>query len=155
MIYKIPGNAIIEVHNIVLDYNGTIAIDGKLIDGVVEYIKELSSEFKFFVITADTYGSVKKELTGVNCELVIIPEDNQDSEKLKFISMLGTDKTICVGNGRNDALMLREAIIGFAVIQEEGLCVKSLIAADVVCHSILDVFEILKNPNRLKATLRN
>lgn len=155
MIYKIPGNDVIEVKNVVLDYNGTIAIDGKLINGVAPFIEELSSEFNFFVLTADTYGSVIKELADVNCEVVIIDKNNQDLEKLYFVTKLGREKTLCVGNGKNDALMLKEAVLGFAVIQEEGLCVKSLIAADVVCNSVIDVFEILKNPNRLKATLRN
>ncbi len=155
MIHKIPGIDIIEIKNVVLDYNGTIAIDGKLIDGVAAYIQELSSDFNFFVLTADTYGSVITEVADVNCEVVIIDKNNQDLEKLYFVTKLGREKTLCVGNGKNDALMLKEAVLGFAVIQEEGLCVKSLIAADVVCNSVIDVFEILKNPNRLKATLRN
>ena len=32
--YKIPGRGELEIENIVLDYNGTIAVDGKIIEGV-------------------------------------------------------------------------------------------------------------------------
>ncbi len=145
----------IEIANVVLDYNGTIAIDGQLIENVASLINELSSDFNFYVLTADTYGSVKTELANVKCEVIIIPENNQDKGKLDYVLELGKDKSLCVGNGKNDRLMLKEAVIGITVIQDEGLCVESLIAADIVFHSILDVFEILKSPNRLKATLRN
>ena len=62
MIIEIPGRETLEIKDIVFDYNGTIAIDGKLIGDVSKNINELSSSFNFYVITADTYGTVKKEL---------------------------------------------------------------------------------------------
>ena len=61
MIIEIPGRKKIEVRDIVFDYNGTIAIDGSLIDGVAKAINELSNDIHFHVITADTYGSVENE----------------------------------------------------------------------------------------------
>lgn len=155
MIFKIPGNRTIEIKNVVLDYNGTIAINGKLIDGVAKLINELSVDINFYVLTADTFGSVKKELALVNCEVVIISNDKQDVSKLDYVLNLGKENTLCVGNGNNDKLMLREAVIGVALIQDEGACVESLLAADVACKSILDVFEFFRSPNRLIATLRN
>lgn len=155
MVFKIPGHETIEIENVVLDYNGTIAIDGKLVEGVAELINELSSKISFHVLTADTFGTVKKELASVNCKVVIIPNNNQDISKLDYVIKLGKDKTLCVGNGKNDKLMLKESILGIAVVQNEGVCVESLLVADIACQSILDVFEIFKSPNRLKATLRN
>jgi len=155
MIYNIPGRELIEIKNVLLDYNGTIAIDGKLIDGVAELINNFSSEIKFHVLTADTYGSVKKELANVNCEVSIIAKDNQDEAKLEFLEKLGKENTLAVGNGQNDKLMLKEAIIGIALIQDEGVCVESLISADIACKSIIDVFSYFETPNRLIATLRN
>ncbi|MBN1115746.1 MAG: hypothetical protein JXA77_00960 [Bacteroidales bacterium] len=155
MIFEIPGTKSIEIENLVLDYNGTIAIDGKLIDGVAALINELSAVINVHVITADTFGSVEKELAGVNCKLVIIPKGNQETSKLKYVSDLGKDKTLSVGNGKNDKLMLKESAIGIAVIQDEGAFVESLLAADIVCKSIIDVFTFFKSPDRLKATLRN
>ncbi|MGQ8337336.1 HAD family hydrolase [Sunxiuqinia sp. A32] len=155
MIFEIPGNDTIEIENVVLDYNGTIAIDGKLIEGVAALINELSGKLNFHVLTADTFGSVERELASVNCKVVVIPKDKQDAAKLDYVLGLGKDKTLCVGNGRNDRLMMKEAVISIAVIQDEGVSVESLLAADIACHSIIDVFAYFKSPNRLKATLRN
>lgn len=155
MKFKIPGQATIDIQNVVFDYNGTIAIDGRLIDGVEALINDLAKKITFHVITADTYGSVERELAATRCDVVKIPQDRQDQSKLDFLLKLGAQTTLCVGNGKNDRLMLKEAIIGIAIIQDEGACVESLLAADIACKSILDVFMFFKTPNRMIATLRN
>ena len=155
MILKIPGREKIEIKNVMFDYNGTIAIDGQLIEGVAELINEFAGDINFHVITADTYGSVKKELTNINCKVVKISKEKQDSGKLDYLLKLGKERTLCVGNGKNDKLMLKESVIGIALIQDEGVCVESLLAADIACKSIIDVFAYFKIPNRIKATLRN
>ena len=155
MKFKIPGQETIEIKNVVFDYNGTIAIDGQLIKGVAEIINDLAEKITFHVITADTYGSVEKELAAIRCNVVKIPKEKQDLSKLDFLLKLGKQTTLCVGNGKNDRLMLKESIIGVAIIQDEGVCVESLLAADIACKSILDVFMYFKDPNRMIATLRN
>ena len=152
---NIPGKEEIEILNIVFDYNGTIAIDGKLIKGIRKSINELSNSFKFYVITADTYGSVEKELEDTNCELIKIPKSSQDISKLDFIKSLGSSTTLSVGNGRNDKLMLKESILGIAILQDEGLCTETLLNSDILVKSIFDVFSYLEDSNRLIATLRN
>lgn len=153
--FEIPGRAPIDIKNVVFDYNGTLAIDGQLIEGVDKRINDLAGDIHFHVITADTYGSVEKELSGVNCSVAKIPKEQQDIGKLDYLLKLGKEKTLCVGNGRNDKLMLKESAIGIALIQDEGVCVESLLAADIACKSIMDVFAYFKIPNRMKATLRN
>lgn len=42
MTLKIPGRETIEIKNVVMDCNGTIAIDRQLIEGVAELIKKLA-----------------------------------------------------------------------------------------------------------------
>ncbi len=155
MIIKIPGRETVEIKNVIFDYNGTIAIDGQLIEGAAKSINELSSDFNFHVITADTFGSVNNALKDVTCTVIKIPEQNQDQTKFEYLLKLGKETTLCVGNGRNDKLMLKESVIGIAVIQDEGTSTDTLMASDIICKSIMDVFEFLKKPDRLKATLRN
>jgi len=152
---NIPGKEELEIQNIVFDYNGTIAIDGKLIEGIKKSINELSNSFKFYVITADTYGSVEKELVDTKCEIIKISKSSQDLSKLEFIKSLGSSTTLSVGNGRNDKLMLKESILGIAILQDEGLCTETLLNSDILVKSIFDVFSFLKDENRLIATLRN
>ena len=155
MILEIPGREPIVIENVVFDYNGTIAIDGQLIEGVGKLINELSGDIDFHIITADTYGSVEKELADIKCKVIRIPKEKQDTSKLDYVLKLGKDRTLCVGNGKNDKLMLKESVIGIALIQDEGVCVESLLTADIACKSIIDIFGYFKDPNRIKATLRN
>jgi len=68
---------------------------------------------------------------------------------------LGKDKTICIGNGNNDRLMVKEAALGIALLQEEGTCTETLLASDVACKNIIDAFGYFKEPKRLIATLRS
>jgi soluble P-type ATPase len=151
----IPGRDAIAIENVLLDYNGTIAIDGQLIAGVGDMINELADLVHFHVITADTYGSVEKALTHIRCKVIKIPDDEQDERKLDYLQSLGKDTTMCVGNGKNDHLMLKASVIGIALIQDEGACMAAVLAADIVCRSIMDVFAYFKTPDRIRATLRN
>ncbi|RXJ97444.1 ATPase P [Malaciobacter molluscorum] len=151
----IPNKESFELKNIVFDYNGTIAIDGKIIDGVSKNIDELSNLFDFYVITADTYGSVENELKNTNCKVITISKDKQDEKKLQFIKKINPKTVLSVGNGRNDKLMLKESIIGISILQDEGLCTQTLLSSDILVNSIFDVFSFLKDKNRLIATLRN
>ncbi len=151
---NIPGKGLLEIRHVVFDYNGTIAEDGKLIPGVKEGIDEFSDSLTFHVITADTFGSVKNQLHDVNVVLKIISSQNQDQKKLEYLKTLGQNYTLCVGNGTNDMLMLKESIIGLSVLGEEGLATSSLLASDLIVRNILDVFDFFKTPERLIATLR-
>lgn len=152
---EIPGREALDIQNIVFDYNGTVAIDGKLLDEVSRNINDLSSKFKFYVITADTYGTVQKELENTNCEVIVIGKEKQDICKLDFVKQLDSKTVLSVGNGRNDKLMLKETALGIAILQEEGLCTETLLNSDILVSSIIDVFGFLKDTNRLIATLRN
>jgi soluble P-type ATPase len=154
MIFDIPGYIRLEIKHIVCDYNGTIAVDGKLIDGVCKIINELSKDLEFHVITADTYGSVERELENVNCKLVKISRQHQAQSKLEYVSGIGKDHTVCIGNGNNDKLMLKEACLGIALVQEEGACVETLLSSNIVCKNIIDALNYFKEPKRLVATLR-
>ena len=151
---NIPGTFDITIKNVLLDYNGTIAKDGFLIKGVKEKINHYSDRLAFHVITADTFGFVKNQLENVICTLSIIPENDQAKCKLEYLKKLGPQNTLCVGNGSNDELILKESVLGIAVLQKEGLASKTLLASDLIVHNILDIFEYFEKPNRLVASLR-
>ena len=151
----IPGNRVLQLEHLVLDYNGTIAFDGALIDGVKECLTELSQMLTVHVITADTFGSVKKTLEDINCKMTLIPLNRQDVAKLEYVKNLGHEQTVSMGNGANDRLMLKASALGVAVIQGEGAAFETLASADVVCTDIRFALSLLSNPLRLIATLRS
>ena len=67
---------------------------------------------------------------------------------------LGASLTVCIGNGRNDCLMIEAAALGIALVQREGAASAAILAADVVMSDILDALDLLISPLRLIATLR-
>jgi len=91
----------------------------------------------------------------VPCKLSILPLAHQDTGKLAYVKELGATNTVCIGNGRNDRLMLKAAGLGITVILEEGASVQTVKDADVVCTSIVSALELLLHPLRLVATLRS
>ncbi|MBU0995024.1 MAG: ATPase P [Proteobacteria bacterium] len=150
----IPGYRHLQLDNLVLDYNGTLAHDGMIIPGVAPALKQLSGNLNIYVITADTFGKAKTHLQSIPCKLVILSQDNQDIAKKDFILKLGSARTVSIGNGRNDRLMLKESGLGIAVIQDEGAFSGTLSSADVICTSIVSALALLSHPKRLIATLR-
>jgi soluble P-type ATPase len=152
---EIPGHKTLKLEHLVLDYNGTIAFDGALIDGVKESLAELSQMLTVHVITADTFGSVEKALKDIDCHLALIPLDRQDVAKLEYVKKLGCEKTVSMGNGANDRLMLKASALGAAIVQGEGAAFETLGSADVVCTDIQSALSLLNQPLRLIATLRS
>jgi len=138
-----------------MDYNGTLACDGMLLAGVKECLQTLAGMLDIYVLTADTFGKARSELKGIPSKLAILPQDKQEIGKLEYIEKLGLENVACIGNGRNDRLMLKASALGIAVILEEGVAVETLLSADVVCTGIVSALKLLTNPLRLTATLRS
>jgi soluble P-type ATPase len=151
---EIPGAPTLELAHLVLDYNGTLAVDGELLDGVAGRLTQLSEQLEVHVVTADTFGKVQSRLRGLPCRITVLPQGDQAQAKLDYIQELGPGQTACMGNGRNDRLMLRHAVLGIALIQGEGAASVTLAAADVVCGDAVTALDLLLNPLRLAATLR-
>jgi soluble P-type ATPase len=151
----IPGYRTLRLAHLVLDYNGTLACDGELLDGVRDRLNALAGTLQIHILTADTFGKARAQLVGIPCDLSIMPVEEQDRRKLEYIQRLGPETTVCVGNGRNDRLMLQEAGLGIAVVQAEGAAVQTMLAADVLSPEILTALDLLTHPLRLVATLRS
>ncbi len=152
---NIPGWGKLALENLVLDFNGTLALDGELLPGAAERLQSLAAQLHIFVVTADTFGRARQRLAGLPCELTILPPGAQDEAKLAFVQSLGAASTAAVGNGRNDRLMLAEAALGIVVVQQECASAETLVSADVVAPDICAALDLLLNPLRLTATLRS
>jgi soluble P-type ATPase len=132
-----------------------VACAGKILDGVRERVEILVKSMEIHVLTADTFGSVRQELADLPCRLAVIPLTDQAEAKLHYTRELGVEHCTCIGNGRNDRLMLQAAALGIAVLQTEGAAAQTMLAADIVVPGILDALDLLLYPLRLAATLRS
>ena len=150
----IPGWDQLKIEHLVLDYNGTLAIDGKLHLGISDKLIELSRAFEIHVVTADTYGSAAAQLDRLPVKLTVMPNGSQAEAKLEYVVQLGPKSVVAVGNGRNDALMLEASALGIAVVHREGAAFQTLRAANIVVTNIFAALSLLSNPQRLIATLR-
>jgi soluble P-type ATPase len=70
------------------------------------------------------------------------------------MSQLGSAHAAAVGQGANDAGMIKEAALGICILSSEGTAVETLLAADLVVPDIYTAIELFENPIRLVATLR-
>ena len=151
----IPGFKRLELKYLVLDYNGTLALDGALVQGVGDLIRELSSTLEIHVLTADTRGRCADRLKGLPVKISVLETRPEDQAKLEYVQKLGGDATACVGNGRNDRLMLRSAALGLAVVGGEGAAGTAVLSADIVVTDIVSALNLFLEPLRLLATLRS
>ncbi|HHQ69436.1 MAG TPA: ATPase P [Halothiobacillaceae bacterium] len=151
----IPSRGVLQLNHLVLDYNGTIAEDGRIIDGVVERLEALAQHLTVHVITADTYGDAAKRLEPLPVQFSLLSDHLQDEVKQRYVRTLAARECVTIGNGRNDALMLAEVALGIAVMQSEGLSRHALDASDIIVPDINSALDLLLVPKRLIATLRN
>lgn len=150
----IPGRGTVTLKSLVLDYNGTLALDGELLPRVKDTINQLSKEFSITVITADTFGTVKAACSNLPVKVKVLESQDHTQEKALFVQNLGAETTLAIGNGTNDQDMLSMAGIGVLVLGPEGCSCEALNKADILVRSIEDAFALLIHPKRLIATLR-
>ena len=155
MTIDIPNYKKVSITDVVCDYNGTIAKDGILLQEVADIFEDLQDKFRIHVITADTFGSVQKQLSRFDIEIKILHTQDHTQEKADYIRSLGVENTIAFGNGNNDQEMLKIANIGVAILDDEGCSTKAMMSADILCRDILDALMMLSKPKRMIATLRS
>lgn len=151
----LPGREIkLELKNLVLDMNGTLTVDGQLVAGVEQMLEILKHTLRVYLLTSDTLGcgAAIAEKLGIPFFKVGAP-GGQD--KLDFLNSIGPEETVVIGNGYNDRLILEKAAISMVVIGAEGCSVQALRQADIAVNSILTALELLLNPMRIIATLRD
>ncbi|MBN2896856.1 MAG: haloacid dehalogenase [Campylobacterales bacterium] len=150
----IPYFATLNLEHIVLDYNGTIAKDGLLLDSIKPLLALLAAHYRLHVITADTFGSVHAQLEGIELNVVVLQSTDHSAEKADFIRTLGAESCAAIGNGNNDAQMLHTAALGIAVLGSEGCATATLLQSDLTCKHISEALELFLHEKRLIATLR-
>ena len=150
----VPGRGAIDLRHLVLDMNGTMAVDGVLLEGVAERLSRLGAVLHPVILTADTHGGLAAVRDKLGIDAVILSSGDEAGQKLQVVRRLGPAQCVSVGNGANDALMLKESAVGICVVGREGAAVEALLNADIAVTSFPDALDLLLNPRRLIATLR-
>lgn len=158
MYITIPGRGTFHLQHLVLDVNGTIAVGGRIIDGIPRRLHALrDGGLQVHWITADTRGcqaALDEEMGWPAVRISATDPGGEPAQKAAFVRSLGSAHVIAVGNGANDVDMLREAALGIGVVGPEGLDLDALLAADLIAPDIHTALDMIQDPNRLIATLR-
>ncbi len=156
MKFDISGAEPLDIHSVLLDFNGTLAQGGKISEPARQLLEELAQSAKLYVATADTRGNAASECAGLPVELLALPTGmSEDDAKLQLLKQLGPEHTAAFGNGRNDALMLARAALGVCILGEEGANKMAVASARIMVRSVEDGLKLLTEPQRLIAVLRN
>ena len=150
----IPGRGDLKLQHLVTDVNGTLAVDGILMEGVAKRIAAIRGRLTVHLLTADTLGrqaEIDKQLGLIGTRLT---GGNEVEQKRSFVEKLGAGSVVAIGQGANDAGMLKAAGLGFCVMSKEGVATETLLAADLVVPDILAAFDLLDYPKRILASLR-
>ncbi len=150
----VPGRGLLRLEHLVTDVNGTLALDGQLIDGVAKRLAALRDRLTIHLLTADTHGKQVLIDQLLNLTAVRIEPGGEAEKKSDYVNKLGAEKVIALGQGANDSLMLVSAQIGICILSVEGAARESLLGADLVMPDILSALDLLDKPLRLIASLR-
>lgn len=150
----IPGRGILQLEHLVCDVNGTLAVDGQLIEGVARGIRGLRDRLEVHLLTADTHGRQAAIDQQLGLTAVRIKPGNEAAQKAEYVRNLNPASVVAIGQGANDAAMLKEAALGICILSVEGVAVETLLAAHLAVPNIKAAFELLEKPIRIVATLR-
>lgn len=152
--FNIPGVGEYTLEHLVMDVNGTLAVDGQLIEGVASRIASLRERLSIHLLTADTHGKQGIIDRQLDLTAVRIQPGDEVLQKAEYIRRLGAERVVAIGQGANDAQMLAVARLGICVMSVEGVAKETLLAADLVAPTILSALELLEQPMRIVASLR-
>ena len=152
--FNIPGRGVIKLEHLVCDINGTLALDGQLPLEIPSRLSNLSDRLTIHLLTADTHGRQAAIDQQLGLQAVRISPGAESDQKTNYNLQLGADTVVAIGQGANDAGMLKTAALGICVLSPEGTAIETLLNADLVVPDIQNAIELLEKPLRIVATLR-
>jgi soluble P-type ATPase len=159
---EIPRFRTLETRTMVSDYTGTLSCRGKLSAGVREQLLMLNEWIDIHVISSDSFGTAKQELSEVS--FVIFQDlseisDPHDLAKQRYVEGLNAPNVVALGNGNNDRLMLqtikKAGGLAIAVDNGEGCATDALTNADLFISGAVNALNLLLIRNSCRATLRS
>jgi P-type E1-E2 ATPase len=151
---RIPGRGALQIEHLVTDVNGTLAVDGRLIHGIEQRFESLHGRVTIHLLTADTHGRQSLIDEQLALEAIRIQGRDEAARKAEYVRSLRSSSVVAIGQGANDAAMLKEAALGICVMSQEGAAVETLLAADLVVPDIFAALDLLEKPLRITASLR-
>ncbi len=152
MKYNPVGVGEINLDTIILDLNGTLAVGGKIVDGVIPRIKKLQEYgYKIMLFTGDQRGTAPEQARDMDIDVVITKDTIEKSNAAKKYN---PSTTVAIGNARIDIGTFENAKVRIATLQKEGIHAGILGHVDMIVPSINDALDLLIDVDAFNATMR-
>ena len=148
-----PGMENLDIHFVLIDFEGTLAMDGRVHPKAKDKVNLLSKRATIYILTKSNRGKVEETLKKMKVEILYLTEEDSSQQKLNVLQRLGSHQTAVIGNGLDDVRIMEQAGLGMCVIGKEGSSAEAMAKADLVVSNVLDALDFLLKPLRQRATL--
>jgi soluble P-type ATPase len=152
MKYNIPEVWEIEIDTIVLDLNGTLSVNWKIVEWVKERLEKLKSLWMSIILLTWDHRWIAQDMCDelwINFKIAKSAE-----EKGKHMDNLNCEKTVSIWNARIDIETFKRAKLSITTLQAEWIQVRIIEHVDIIVTSINHALDILIDWNSLCATMR-
>ena len=148
-----PGMESLDIHFILIDFEGTLAMDGRVHPKAKDKVNLLSKRATIYILTKSNREKVEETLKKMKVKILYVTEGDSSQQKLDVLQRLGPHQTAVIGNGLDDVRIMEQAGLGMCVIGKEGSSAEAMAKADLVVTHVLDALDFLLKPLRQRATL--
>jgi len=148
-----PGQEPLEIDHLLIDFEGTLAMDRRVHPKAKDKINLLSKRLKIYIFTKEEKERVEEALKRVKAEIIFLNRGEASRQKLELIQSLGAFRTAVIGNGIDDLSIMKEAALGMVILGKEGTSGALIQIANLVFTDVIDALDFLLKPLRQSATL--
>jgi len=148
-----PGMESLDIHFVLIDFEGTLAMDGRVHPKAKDKVNLLSKRATITILTKSNREKVEETLKKMKVEILYVTEEDSSQQKLNVLQRLGPHQTAVIGNGLDDVRIMEQAGLGLCVIGKEGSSAEAVVKADLVVTNVLDALDFLLKPMRQRAAL--
>jgi soluble P-type ATPase len=148
-----PGMESLDIHFVLIDFEGTLAMDGRVHPKAKDKVNLLSKRATIIILTKSNREKVEEALRKMRAEILYVTEGDSSQQKLNALQRLGAHQTAVIGNGLDDVRIMEQAGLGMCVIGKEGASAEAMAKADLVVTHVLDALDFLLKPMRQRAIL--
>jgi soluble P-type ATPase len=148
-----PGMESLDIHFVLIDFEGTLAMDGRVHPKAKDKVNLLSKRVSITILTKSNREKVEETLRKMRAEILYVTEGDSSQQKLNALQRLGAHQTAVIGNGLDDVRIMEQAGLGMCVIGKEGASAEAMAKADLVVTHVLDALDFLLKPMRQRAIL--
>jgi soluble P-type ATPase len=148
-----PGQDPLEIEFIMLNFEGTLATDGRVHPKAKDKLNLLSKRTRIFIFTTGEKESVSAVLRNVKAEVVYLREGDASRGKHDLLQQLEPHRAVAIGSGVSDIEMIQNSAFGIGVMSREGTLSEVIDKADLVFMTVVDALDFLLKPLRQRTVL--